>query len=111
MLKSQKALQLDHCHHCGVDQPEMKLVSCFATNNHRRDAPREWCIYHCVSCGGAVLTGSIAGSGVISAIYPSAIKSVESSQLKDMLATAAANSKRQTHADDKVDAVVQAVHQ
>ena len=67
------ALHLDHCHHCGIDDPDMTLDSSFVTNNHRRDAPRNWQIYHCQSCGGAILTGSITGSGVISEMYPSAI--------------------------------------
>ncbi len=73
MLRSMGVLDLDHCHHCGVDEPTMLLDSIFVTNNHRLDALREWCIYHCEACGGAILTGSIAGSRVISEIYPSAI--------------------------------------
>lgn len=73
MLKRNRDLHLDHCHHCGIDEPGMMLVSSFVTNNQRQDAPREWCIHHCESCGGAVLSGAIAGSGVISEIYPAAI--------------------------------------
>jgi len=73
MLKRNRELHLDHCHHCGIDEPEMTLVSSFETNNQRQDAPREWCIHHCESCGGAVLSGAIAGTGVISEIYPAAI--------------------------------------
>lgn len=73
MLKRNRDLHLDHCHHCGMDEPRMMLVSSFVTNNQRQDAPREWCIHHCESCGGAVLTGAIAGTGVISEIYPAAI--------------------------------------
>ncbi|MBU1189713.1 MAG: hypothetical protein KKC01_11850 [Gammaproteobacteria bacterium] len=80
MLKRNRDLHLDHCHHCGIDEPGMMLVSSFVTNNQRQDAPREWCIHHCESCGGAVLSGAIAGSGVISEIYPAAISGQAVSQ-------------------------------
>ena len=85
MLKSNENLDLDHCHHCGINAPTMKLQSSFVTNNRRQDAAREWCIHHCLDCGGAVLSGSIVGTGMISEIYPSAIKPKPVSEQHEVL--------------------------
>jgi len=95
MISAGEYLQLDHCHHCGVSEPVMKLDSMFMTNNHRQDALREWSIHHCVSCGGAVLTGAIAGTGVISEVYPSALGS---GNLSQKLTATKANTRQSVHA-------------
>ncbi len=85
MLKSNENLDLDHCHHCGINAPTMKLQSSFVTNNRRQDAAREWHIHHCLDCGGAVLSGSIVGTGMISEIYSSAIKPEPVSEQDEVL--------------------------
>jgi len=110
MLKTNNGLQLDHCHHCGVDAPVMTEVSSFVTNNHRQDAPREWTIHHCDCCGGAVLCGSVADSGVISEIHPAAIKSGQNGQLQDALAGLSADESQQRHVADDADALAQALY-
>jgi hypothetical protein len=112
MLRRNDALNLDHCHHCGVDAPNMTLDSSFVTNNHRQDAPREWSIYHCESCGGAVLTGAIAGSGVISEIYPAALKDSQVPCQHESLATVTMKHRHQRQHAASIDASVaqQPVH-
>lgn len=96
MISAGDDLQLDHCHHCGVLEPVMKLDSTFMTNNHRHDALREWSIHHCASCGGAVLTGVIAGTGVISEIYPSTLRS---GSLPENLTVLKVNARQAAQAD------------
>ena len=94
-MKSKDNLDLDHCHHCGTNAPTMKLQSSFVTNNRRQNAAREWCIHHCLDCGGAVLSGSIVGIGMIDEIYPSAIKPKPVSEQQEVLVDLKVNAMQQ----------------
>ena len=70
-------LEIEKCVHCGVDKPSLPKIFNFETNNHRKQNVREWGVYVCTRCGGAVLAGSPKGNRNIYEMYPSS-RDVES---------------------------------
>ncbi|MBJ2250527.1 DUF4145 domain-containing protein [Pseudomonas sp. MF6784] len=49
-------IELDRCPHCGVAHPNLALEEKFQTTNSKKGGLRQWAIYVCKTCGGAVTT-------------------------------------------------------
>ena len=71
-LKMHPELELDRCPHCRVARPSLGQIW-NAGQDHSKTNTRHWSTYVCRTCGGVVLCGGPADSGlVVTEIYPSA---------------------------------------
>ena len=64
-------LELNRCVHCGVDKPSLPpTTNFFTTTAHDGKNERNWRVYSCTRCGGAVLAGSPKGNKNVYEMYP-----------------------------------------
>ena len=64
-------LELDKCVHCGVDKPSFPaLGTAMVTSDHSNRNERNWRVYACTRCGGALLAGSLQGNRNVYEMYP-----------------------------------------
>jgi len=67
-------LELARCPHCGVSSPNLTAHTTFQTSSKTGEGPRQWKVYICQRCGGAVLAWARPNSkgGVVQDMYPTA---------------------------------------
>lgn len=75
-LKGQ--LEIERCPHCNVDKPSLNTATQLATESYDGSRKRQWRVYVCGRCGGAVLAGSHTDGGVVREMYPSSTEVHES---------------------------------
>ncbi|MFZ2640466.1 MAG: DUF4145 domain-containing protein [Verrucomicrobiia bacterium] len=63
-------LNIDRCPHCNVAAPLLSAIHSFVTTNSRGGFKRQWRVYSCSRCGGAVLGSAGPGNTLITEIYP-----------------------------------------
>ncbi len=58
MVLQAAQLNLERCPHCNVDTPTLAEVKEFQTTDHHGSHKRNWVVYVCARCGGAILTAT-----------------------------------------------------
>ena len=82
-LQMEETLKLARCPHCAVDKPHLAtLVSSTPTKSDDGRFTRQWKVYYCKRCGGAILTGRPENLNNINEIYPSSTSLDNSIPLK-----------------------------
>jgi len=70
MPRLEKQLLIERCPHCSIHKPNLIEIVNFNTVNYRDLNKRNWKVYKCVNCGGAVLAGKSESSKLIDEMYP-----------------------------------------
>jgi hypothetical protein len=72
LMKLHGQLALGRCPHCNIDNPNLiQHWGPFNTTDYRKQNPRFWCLYMCLSCGGGVLAAAAnAQDAPITEVYP-----------------------------------------
>ena len=70
-LELREQLMLPRCPHCSVHLPN--LINCYITHsqNYRGSNVRNWGMYICKTCGGAVVVANGKNQNIVSEVYPS----------------------------------------
>ena len=67
-------LELNRCVHCGTDRPSLPaLTGILKTIEYSNNSEKNWRVYRCTRCGGAILAGKRAGVRNIEEMYPEEI--------------------------------------
>ncbi|MBE3086435.1 MAG: DUF4145 domain-containing protein [Bacteroidetes bacterium] len=73
MLKLNEQLELDRCPHCRVDKPRLEREASCKSKTHDGLNLRQWFVYCCSRCGGAVIAAAREMGGPVIEYYPSII--------------------------------------
>jgi len=71
MPKLDPYLKISKCPHCSVDNPNLKCVATFTTTADDRTNTRDWGVYQCMRCGGAVTAWAYPHDGEARKVFPS----------------------------------------
>jgi hypothetical protein len=74
MPKLLAQLELDKCPHCNVDKPSLHEVADFFTSDNSGYLPRDWKVYRCIRCGGAITAWAHTETDQVMEIFPKPIE-------------------------------------
>jgi hypothetical protein len=70
MPKLLSQLELDKCPHCNVDMPSLQEITPFFTRDNSGFLKRDWKVYGCLRCGGAVTAWAHSQTDEVIEIFP-----------------------------------------